>query len=205
MKPTPLFIVRLEVMRTMTARCPRWLITCIGSTAIAAESLLTPTINQPLDDQDLGWRWSMRPLVGVGVSTVGSYHRGENIPWGISALAGMRALIGPDSEHRVGLEGSWLSTGLKAEDGLRDAALIGPVAEMRVWRIVFLDIGVLYTHEFGGEQRRYADVMYGFGFAPSVFGKTSRWTPSLSYRGDLIFATHPVTVRTVMLGMQYAF
>ena len=84
-------------------------------------------------------------------------------------------------------------------------ALVGPVAEMRVWRMVFLDAGVLYTHEFGGEQRRYADVMYGFGFAPSVFGKDSAWTPSLSYRGDLIFATHPITVRTLMVGMHYHF
>ena len=189
----------------MMTRVARWLIFGIGSTAIAAESLLTPTLNQPLDPQDLGWRWSMRPLVAVGVSTVGSYHRGEDIPWGLSTIAGMRALIGPDSEHRFGIEGSWLSTGLKAEEGMRDAALIGPVAEMRVWRVVFLDVGVLLTREFGGEQRRYADVMYGFGFSPSLFGKQSKWTPSLSYRGDLIFATHPITVRTVMLGMQYDF
>lgn len=181
------------------------MIVSLGSTAVAAESLLTPTFNQPLDQHDLGWQWSARPLVCVGVSTVGSYHRGEGIPWGVSTIAGMRALIGPDSEHRVGLETSWLTTGLKAEDGLRNAALVGPVAEMRVWRMVFLDAGVLYTHEFGGEQRRYADVMYGFGFAPSLFGAHAAWTPSLSYRGDLIFATHPITVRTVMIGMHYRF
>lgn len=183
----------------------RWLIVSLGSAAIAAESLLTPTMNQTLNQQDIGWRWSMRPLVAVGVSTVGSYQRGEGIPWGVSAIAGMRALIGPDSEHRFGVEASWLSTGLKAEDGLRDAALVGPVAEMRVWRLVYLDAGILYTHEVGGEQRRYADLMYSFGFAPTLFGDRSPWTPSLSYRGDMIFSTHPITVRTVMLGMHYAF
>lgn len=189
----------------MMMRVAVWLIVGLGSTVIAAESFLTPTMNQPLAPEDLGWQWSLRPLVGVGVSTVGSYHRGEGIPWGVSALAGMRALVGPDSEHRFGLEAAWLTTGLKNGEGVRDAMLLGPVAEIRVWRIVHLDAGVLYTHEFGGEQRHYADVMYGVGFAPSLFGKHAAWTPSLTYRSDLIFATNPITVRTLMVGMHYRF
>jgi len=196
---------RCELPHAMKHGMARCVIMCLGSTAIAAEALLPPAFNKPLEPQDIGWRWSVRPLVCVGVSTVGSYQRGEDIPWGVSAMVGGRALIGPDSEHRFGLEATWLSTGLKAEDGMRNASLLGPVAEMRVWRFVYLDVGVLYAHEIGGERGRYADVMYGFGFAPSLFGKQAKWTPSLSYRGDVIFSTHPITVRTLMLGMQYAF
>lgn len=200
-----LFTVHHDVAQFMRYRVALLLIAGLAMTAVAAESLLKPTLDQPLDAQDIGWRWSARPLVGVGVSTVGSYRRGESIPWGVSAMAGVRALIGPDTERRVGIEASWLGTGLQAEEGMRNAALVGPVAELRVWRLVHLDVGILYTHEFGGEQRRYADVMYGLGFAPTLFGDHSRWTPSLTYRSDLIFATHPITVRTLMLGLQYAF
>jgi len=171
----------------------------------AAESLITPEMNRPLEAHDIGWRWSAHPHVGVGISTVGSYHRGDGIPWGISTLTGIRTLIGPDSEHRFGLETSWLSTGLNYGEGLRDAVLIGPVAEMRIWRVAYLDVGILYAQEIGGERRGYADVMYSFGFAPSLFGARSKWTPSISYRGDLILATNPVTVRSLMLGLLYTF
>ncbi len=174
-------------------------------TAEAMEAVLMPEFDHPLAESERGWRWSVRPQVGVGVSTVGSYHRGEGVPLGVSELAGVRVLFGPDAEKRAGVEASWLHTGLATEDGLRNAALIGPVAEIRVWRVVHLEVGGLYARQVEGDQRGYADVMYGLGLAPSWLGPQSSWTPSLSYRSDLIFSTRPVTVRSLALGLHYAF
>ena len=186
----------------------RWMIAggllATAVAASAAEAVLLPEFNRPLAESERGWRWSVRPEVGVGVSTVGSYHRGEGVPWGVSELAGMRILFGPDAEKRAGLEATWLHTGLAAKDGLRNAVLLGPVAEMRVWRVVHLEVGGLYARQIDDERRGYADVMYGFGLAPS-WSEHSPWTPSLSYRSDLIFSTQPVTVRSLTLGLHYAF
>lgn len=173
--------------------------------AEAVEAILMPGFNRPLAESEQGWRWSVRPQAGVGVSSVGSYHRGESVPWGISELAGMRLLLGPDAEKRAGIEATWLHTGLAPDEGLRNAVLVGPVAEVRVWRVVHLEVGGFYAQQIEGDRHGYADVMYGVGLAPSRWGAQSPWTSSLSYRSELIFSTRPVTVRSLILGLHYAF
>lgn len=149
-----------------------------------------------------GWRVTLRPHAGPTVTTVGRYTRSDGMPWALGAFAGLRLLVGPDSEHAFGLEGTWLSTGLARGEGLRDVALLGPVAEVRVWRLVHLDAGLLYAREMNDERRGYADLSYSVGFAPAWW---PHWTPMIVYRSDLIFTSALTSVRALSFGIGYTF
>lgn len=151
---------------------------------------------------DDSWQVHLRPHGGPAVTTVGQYTRGEGIPTGVGGFAGARLLAGPGADYAIGLEGSWLATGLAQGDGIRQAVLVGPVAELRVQELVHLDVGLLYAGELTDEHHRYADLTYAVGFAPSWW---ANWRPLIAYRNDLIFTSALTTVRALTLGVRYTF
>lgn len=149
-----------------------------------------------------GWTLQLRPQIGVGVTTVGSYQRNDGIPWGVAGLAGMRVLAGPVPWFAFGVEGSWLSTGLDANEGPRDLTLMGPVAEFRFVNLVHLSAGALWAKELNQARVSYFDAAIAMGFEPWA---DHRWSPMLVYRSDLIFTSSPTTVRTLAAGLRYTF
>lgn len=148
-----------------------------------------------------GWRFGVRPLAGPSLTTVGSYARDDGIPWAFGGHAGLRALV-EDPVWSFGLEGTWLSTGLEREEGIRNAILAGPVAELRLLNVVHLDGGVLAARQIGDAGRTYLDLQWSAGFEP---WSAERWSPMLTYRSDAIFTTRITTVRSVSLGVRCAF
>lgn len=149
-----------------------------------------------------GWSLQVRPHVGVGVTTVGSYQRGDGVPWGVAGIAGLRGLTGPTPWFAFGAEVSWLSTGLDAGEGPRDMTLIGPVAELRFMQVGHLNVGGLWAKEHSAERRSYLDIVTSIGFEPWA---NHRWSPLLVYRSDTIFTSSPTSVRTIAAGLRYTF
>lgn len=148
-----------------------------------------------------GWHAAVRPLAGPSLTTVGSFDGEESIPWAIGGHAGLRLLV-EDPTWSFGVEGTWLSTGLDRGEGIRDALLVGPVAELRMWDVVHLDAGVLAARQMNDEERTYLDLQWSAGFEP---WPEERWSPMIVYRSDAIFTSRITTVRSVSLGLRCAF
>ncbi len=185
--------------------------TTLGSCALLTLTLTLPAMEEtaaavdaPTDPEALpsGWTIQLRPHAGAGVTTVGNYQRNDGVPWGVAGLLGVRALTGRVPWFAVGVEGSWLSTGLAVGEGPRDLTLIGPVVEFRFVNLVHLSVGALWAKELNQDRRSYADGTLAMGFEPWA---DHRWSPLLVYRSDMIFTTSPTTVRTVMAGLRYTF
>lgn len=148
-----------------------------------------------------GWHAAVRPLAGPSLTTVGRYSRDDGITSGFGGHAGLRLLV-EDPTWSFGVEGTWLTTGLDRGEGIRDALLVGPVAELRMWDVVHLDAGVLAARQMNDEERTYLDLQWSAGFEP---WPEKRWSPMIVYRSDAIFTSQITTVRSVSLGLRCAF
>ena len=149
-----------------------------------------------------GWRLELRPHAGPSVTTVGSYRRSDDLPWAVGGHAGLRLLTGPNRFRAFGLETTWLGTGLDRDEGPRQLLLWGPVAELRFWEVMHIDVGALVASELGDGRRTWFDLQYGVGFEPWA---ASRWSPLIIYRSDAIFTPSVSTVRSVSGGLRYTF
>lgn len=154
----------------------------------------------PADTSD--WQCHLRPMAGIGIATAGRYTRGEDIPLGLAVHAGLRVLVSPDPAWGIGLETTWLDTGLDRDEGLRDALLAGPVAELRFWRVVHLSAGVLAAKELHDRQRTVIDVLTIAGFEP---WPDQAWSPLLAYRSDVLTTASITAVRSITAGVRWSF